>query len=114
MLFDICGIEKTLFLSDVLTEMKKVDARKNPVPFSLKIRSFNLQNKTGGKLISYEDAVLLRPPAKKGAVRLADETPFKNPNHWENRTRNIKLKNGEIKKIHIIFIEEFNGKKVIF
>ena len=54
MLFDICGMEKTLFLSDVLTEMKKVDARKNPVPFSLKIRSFNLQNKTGGKLISYE------------------------------------------------------------
>ena len=94
--------------------MKKVDSRKNPVPFSLKIRSFNLQNKTGGKLISYEEAVLLRPPAKKGAVRLADETPFKNPNHWENRTRNIKLKNGEIKKIHIIFIEEFNGKKVVF
>ena len=85
-----------------------------PAKILFLFRSFNLQNKTGGKLISYEDAVLLRPPAKKGAVRLADETPFKNPNHWENRTRNIKLKNGEIKKIHIIFIEEFNGKKVVF
>jgi len=38
-LFDICAMEKTLFLSDVLTEMKKVDTRKNPVPFSLKIRN---------------------------------------------------------------------------
>lgn len=56
----------------------------------------------------------MQPPKQKGAKRLADATPFKNPNHWENRTRNIKLENGEIKKINILFVDSFNGKKVVF
>jgi len=91
-----------MFLSEVLERMKEA-------PFTLEMRTFNKYNKSGGKTIIYEDCELLRPPKKKGVKRLADPTPFKNPNHFENRTRNIKLPTGEIKTIHIIFIIRFNG-----
>ena len=107
-------MEKTLFLSEILTEMKKLDNQKNPVPFSIKVRTFNLQNKSGGNIRYYPEAVLMQAPKTKGIKRLADVTPFKNPNHGENRTRNIKLPDGSIKKINILFIIEFNGKKVVF
>lgn len=112
--FDLWGMEKTMFLSEVLTEMKKLDARKNPVPFTIKVRGFSVQNKSGGTLYTYERAVLLQPPKQKGAKRLAMDTPMKDANHYENRTRNLKLSSGEIKKINILFIEEFNGRKVIY
>ena len=107
-------MEKTLFLSEILTEMKKLDNQKNPVPFSIKVRTFNLQNKSGGNIRYYPEAVLMQAPKTKGIKRLADATPFKNPNHGENRTRNIKLPDGSIKKINILFIIEFHGKKVVF
>lgn len=107
-------MQNFIYLSEVLGEMRKLTENKQPVPFSISVRSFNLQNKRGGKLIHYENAVLMQPPKQKGAKRLADATHFKNPNHWENRTRNIKLENGEIKKINILFVDSFNGKKVVF
>lgn len=95
-----------MFLSEVLEKMKEAN-------FTLEIRTFNKYNKTGGKTKIYENAELLRPPKNKGLVRLSDLTPFKNPNHFENRTRNIKLEDGTMKKIHIVFIIRFNGIKVI-
>ena len=100
------AVEKTMFLSEVLEKMKEA-------PFTLEIRTFNKYNKSGGKTVIYEDAELMRPPKKKGLVRLSDPTPFKNPYHFENRTRNIKL-DGVIKKMHIIFIIRFNGFLVTF
>jgi len=101
-----------MLLSEVLQEMKKLTDGKKPVPFNLAIRTFNRYNKNGGKYVLYRNAELLQPPKKKGMHRLADPTPFKNPNHFQNRTRNIKV-DGEIKTIHIIFIIAFNGYKVI-
>ncbi len=91
-----------MFLKEVLEKMKEG-------PFTLEMRTFNRYNKSGGKTIFYENCELLRPPKKKGLVRLSDPTPFKNPNHFENRTRNIKLPDGDIKTIHIIYIIRFNG-----
>lgn len=107
-------MEKTIFLRDVLAQMKGLDEQKNPVAFSISVRTFNLQNKTGGNMKYYQNVVLLNPPQRKGVKRLAMDTPFKNPNHWQNRTRNIKLQDGSIKKISILFIDEFNGQKVIY
>lgn len=94
-----------MFLSEVLEKMK--DGL-----FTLEIRTFNRFNKSGGKTVIYRNAELLKPPKKKGLIRLSDPTPFKNPNHFENRTRNIKV-DGEIKKINIIFIIRFNGILVV-
>ncbi|GIM61133.1 hypothetical protein CAPN008_11830 [Capnocytophaga canis] len=101
-------MEKTMFLKDVLKEMKKLDILKNPIPFSLKVRQYNRQNKSGGKIKSYENVTLLQQPQK------TDKIAVKNPNHWENKTRNIKLANKKIEKINILFIIEFNGRKVVY
>lgn len=107
-------VEKVMFLREALEEMKKLDAWKNPVPFHIKVRGFSVQNKSGGTLYSYEGAVLLQPPKQKRAKRLAMDTPMKDANHYENRTRNLKLPSGDIKKINILFIEELNGRKVVY
>lgn len=107
-------MQNFIYLSEVLSEMRKLNEQKQPVPFSISVWSFNIQNKRGGKLIHYEKAVLMQPPKQKGVKRLADPTPFKNPNHWKNRTRNIKIATGEIKKINILYIAKFNGKTVVY
>lgn len=86
--------------------MKELDRNKKPIPFNLVIREFNKQNKTAGKLKIYKGCELMQ----KGRYRKY----VKDPNHWENRTRNIKLPSGDIKKIHTLFIIEFNSKKVVF
>lgn len=105
-------MQKTIFLSEVLTEMRKLDKNNNPIPFSISIRTFNRQNKSGGRLVTYDNATLMQPPRVTGERRLAQNIDFKNPNHWENRTRNVKTNDG-IKKIHILFIVKFNGLDVI-
>lgn len=102
-------MEKTIFLKDVLNEMKKLDIHKNPISFHLKVRQYNRQTKQGGKVKIYENATLLQQSKEQKLKKRAT-----NPNHWENRTRNIKLPNDSIEKIHILFIIEFNGQKVIY
>lgn len=109
---NIRTMQKSILLSQVLSEMRKLDERKNPIPFTISIRTFNKQNKSGGRFVTYENATLMQPPKTAGAVRLSQDIDFKNPNHWKNRTRNIKTNEG-IKKIHILFIIKFNGLDLI-
>ena len=109
---NIRTMQKSILLSQVLNEMRKLDERKNPIPFTISIRTFNTQNKSGGRFVTYENATLMQPPKTAGVVRLSQLIDFKNPNHWKNRTRNIKTNEG-IKKIHILFILKFNGLDVI-
>ena len=99
-------------LSVVLKEMKKLDTHKNPVPFSIVFRTYNRQNKYGGKLMSEQCATLMQAPKTPGKIRLSQKTEFKNPRHFANRTRNIKTSEG-IKKVHLFFIIKFNGYQVI-
>jgi len=101
-----------MFLGEVLEKMNQLTSDNQPVPFTLETRTFNRYNKSGGKYMIHRNAELMRPPKQKGIKRLADPTPFKNPNHFENRTRNIKV-NGEIIKINIAFIIRFNGYNVV-
>ena len=105
-------MQKSILLSQVLNEMRKLDESKNPIPFTISIRTYNQQNKSGGRFVTYENATLMQPPKTAGVVRLSQDIDFKNPNHWKNRTRNIKTNEG-IKKIHILFIIKFNGLDVI-
>lgn len=105
-------MQNQIFLKEVLKEMKKLDSKKNPIPFSISFRTYNQQNKSGGRLVSYDNATLMQAPPELGAVRLTQNVDFKNPNHWENHTRNIKTNFG-IKKINIFFITKFNGLEVV-
>ena len=105
-------MQNQIFLKEVLKEMKKLDSKKNPIPFSISFRTYNQQNKSGGRLVSYDNATLMQAPPEPGAMRLSQNIYFKNPNHWENHTRNIKTNFG-IKKINIFFITKFNGLDVL-
>lgn len=79
------------------------------VPFDIEYRTFNEQTKQGGKLKKYYGVKYL-PQAKE----TAEVSAIKSPSHYSNRTRNIELPNGEIKKIRIDFIVSINNTKVIY
>jgi hypothetical protein len=50
---------------------------------------------------------------KKSAKTQPKTVIMKNPNHFENSTRNICLPNGEMRKVHIRLIRRFNNKVII-
>ena len=109
-----------MFLKDVLKKMQTLKNGK-PVKFDIKVREFNRQTKRGGKLKSYKNVEMMiagyTPVKKTREERLKTKAVTrdrKNPHHWDNRTRNIKLPTGEIKKINILLITEFNGEKVYY
>lgn len=106
-------MQNTIYLSEVLKEMRKMENATTPAPFHIAGRTFSAQNKTGGKIFFYKNATLMQAPKQKGANRLADKTVFRNPQHYTNRTRNLKTDQGE-RKINILFITHFNGMEVIF
>jgi hypothetical protein len=109
-----------IFLRQVLETMKKTDTYGGSVPFDIEFRTFNNNNKMGGVLKKYENAKLLIGTKLKGRPFIDAEHFYrpvrvrKNPNHWENKTRNIELTGGQIKKINILFITKFNNLEVIY
>lgn len=96
-------------LSEALKIFNLRDAKGMFVPFDIEYRTFNEQTKQGGKLKAYYGVKYL-PEAKA----TEEETTGKTPKHYKNRTRNIELSNGEIKKIRIDFIVSINNTKVIY
>lgn len=94
------------------------------VKFDMKARSYNKQSRTGGKMYHYNKAKLVMEEGKMTDVeKEVNSLKFKkspkkniekNPQHYSNKTRNIRLEDGSIKKININYIIEFNGKKVIY
>ncbi len=116
-------VPETIYLKDVLSQMKTLDDDGRAVPFSIKVRTMQRFSKTGGQLRSWARAKLVikeENPNSDSVLALRTKSKprssmRKNPNHFANKTRNIKiLPSGKIKKINILFIIEFNGKKVIY
>lgn len=111
---------KRMFLRQVLEEIKKTDAEGDSIPFDIEFRTYNRNNKMGGVLKRYEKAKLLIGKKLKGKPFIDAEYFYrevrvrKNPNHFDNRTRNIELPGGQIKKINILFITKFNNHEVIY
>ena len=111
---------KHIFMRQVLEEMKRTDPKGDAIPFSIELRTYNRNNKMGGVLKRYESAKLLMPKKTKGRpfdplhFYNREEVKRKNPNHWQNRTRNIELVSGQIKKLNILYITKFNDLEVIY
>lgn len=110
---------ETISLREALKLIELKDKDGGQFPFSVSFRTLNKQSRTGGKLVSYENAKLFR--ASKSASRQlraedmqAPQKARKKPNHFLNRTRNIEQQNGQISKIHIRLIDSINGKKIVF
>lgn len=75
------------------------------IPFSITFVTLNEKNGTGGDKITLKEAVFVGGPSKRPKVR--------NPNHFENYTRNIRAVNGDrIIKIHPLLVTRFNNYRV--
>lgn len=114
---------ETIYLQDVLEQMRTLDTNGKVVPFSISVRTWQRFSHTGGSLRTWDKAKQVMKeenPNVNSVLSLRTKTKprsilRRNPNHFENKTRHIKvLPQNDIKKIHIRLITEFNGKKVIY
>ncbi|WP_104810224.1 hypothetical protein [Polaribacter filamentus] len=109
----------TVGFSECLAIINQKDKRGNSVPFDADVYSLNKNSKKGGVLKIYRNVKLLawekQERTLRGQIKAAstEVRSKRNPNHFNNRTRNIELANGEIKKIHLRLIDSINAKKVL-
>lgn len=108
----------TVNFSECLEIINRKDKNGNPVPFDANIYTLNRNSKKGGLLKKYKNIKLLawnkQQITLKGLTKVAQSEVriIRNPNHFQNRTRNIEVSDSEIKKIHLRLIDSINGKKV--
>ena len=108
-------------LWDVLEIMDSFDGTEKPVKFQMKFVTANRLQGTGGEIIELKDAQKCSGKTKQGKPIFAakknlpaNDLVSKDPRHWTHSTRNILLSNGQIRKVHIRLIIEFNNKKVCY
>jgi hypothetical protein len=96
--------------ADVIQLMSKTDHTGKPVPFALKVVTYDRNRKKGGKILVIDKAIVERQSDKN------KQTPGKNsPRHYENSTKNIMLiPSMQIRRIHPRLIIEFNNKQMIY
>lgn len=95
-------------------------------PFSLRFVKLNEQKGTGGEVVALSGQLLsgkgtgqqlAAVPALGPAPAAVEELEAwlrRNPNHYDNMTRNlVSTLNGHYTKVHIYLLTEFDGKKVI-
>ena len=111
---------QTISLAEALKIFNQRDAKGMFVPFNISVRTFSRTTKKGGQLKVYEGVKYLPPANPEDDEQAAIHDPFaptkvkRDPKHFENRTRNIELPSGDIKKINIDFIILINDFKVIY
>jgi len=113
---------ETIDLKSALEIMDKTTKDGEPLPFNISFRTLNRYSNKGGKLNFYEGAkkaiMFVSSKSTTNTLRheeILKDTPIKrNPKHWKNRTRNIVLSNGDIRKIHLRLIISINGKQVVY
>jgi hypothetical protein len=110
-------------LKEALRLMEQLDEHGKPCRFDLVVWEFSEKRGTGGEEITYKNVSLndVKPSAEskvKAEFRrrkpIYDEGKPKNPHHFENQTRNIRLANYQVRKIHIRFIKSFNQFQIIY
>lgn len=75
------------------------------IPFAITFVTLDEKKGTGGKKITLDRAILVGGPSSKSKGR--------NPNHFENYTRNICHAEGDrIIKIHALLVTRFNGMRI--
>ena len=80
--------------------------------------TYDQKRQTGGDReellqVMSTNPVQLKVERKKKSDVLEQEKEKKNPNHQFNGTVNLRLQNGDIRKVHWILIEKVNGKQVV-
>lgn len=91
--------------ADMLKMMDSWITSGERVPFSIEFVTCDLKKNTGGQKISIEKAVMVGSARNNGGL--------KNPNHFENYTRNIRsVDSDQIIKVHVLLVTKFNGKAI--
>ena len=101
-----------LTLKNALKIFSMKDGKGMYLPFDIEYRTFNEQTKKGGKLKQYSRVKYL--PEAIQNPNAHQNNQLRSTNHFENRTRNIELTTGEIRKVRIDFIISINNIKVIY
>jgi hypothetical protein len=110
-------------LKDALKEMETPDSSGMARLFDLKVISWDFQRGKGGELLEFNQVSLTDVKHSVfGEAKIninAREKPttvtiYKDPNHKENKTKNVRLRNGQIRKVHIRFMTEYNGKQIMY
>lgn len=111
---------KRIFLRQAIELIERANDKGEPIPFDIEVRTFNKYNSSGGSYKIYKNVTLLVGEKLKGKAFIQVEHFFrkekarKNPNHWDNATRNIQVKPGVVRKIHIRYIIKINGLEVVY
>ena len=104
----------TITLVTVLDQMEMMDPDNKPRKFDIKFVTADMNRKTGGEIIEIKNARKCIGERNKEIIYGSGSRPSRKPDHYKNSTRNILCENGQIRKVHIRLIIEFNGKKVIY
>ncbi len=114
-------MKNTIFLKDVQKIFDAKFPNGDPIPFDIEVFKYSRTSKKGGDLIFYTNVTkptrpeILKANFKKRSLdELLDEVEHRNPMHFKNKTRCIKLPNGEIRKLSFICIKSINNKEVIY
>lgn len=114
----------TMEVKQTITLKQTLDAMAAAVePFALRYMKLNEQKGTGGEIVAISQQLLsgkgpgqqlASPPSPLPEGEREEAPATRNPNHYENMTRNLVSQvNGHYTKVHIYLILEFEGKKVI-
>jgi hypothetical protein len=102
-------MQRTITLQAAL---KIIDSGKSfgPIAFVTADKKKN----SGGEWIEISSAAKHEFLTRREMDKIAKAAPasnmmHKNPNHYQNSTRNLRLPNGEIRKVHIRLITQFNN-----
>lgn len=107
-----------ILMKDALALMEARDASDKLVTFDCEFCTYSTKRSEGGKIVKLTGARLSfdKKPFKGKASVIKSERTFSahQPNHFVNKTRNLRLPNGEIRKLHIRMLLTFNGKQVVY
>jgi hypothetical protein len=111
-------MENSISFQQAMQVIDKVNDSGLPIPFDITFRTLQVNSKTGGRLVTYKNVIKSRSKNKASStasILKAVQSPRateKNPEHYKNRTRNLELQNGDIKKVKIRQIIKINGKTI--
>jgi hypothetical protein len=104
-------IGETITLKEVLAWMD------GGMPFDFAVVTCDLQKNTGGEWLEVKNARKQKMLTTSQQKQLSKSQPkssvIRNPNHFDNSTRNLILQNGEFMKVHIRLMRRFNNKTIM-
>lgn len=116
---------RTIHLHDALRLMHQADPKTGKaVPCSYVRYTHNRKTGEGGRRVEVHDAVPVKEAtlanprsytqrrASRAAKAVDPHARHRPGDHWKNATRNMMLPNGDIDKMIIWLLVEFNGMKV--